>query len=344
MFKIIKINLIIILIFLLVIELYLKFFTNVNSASFFQPVNQEYPIARFKSNIKKKFSRNYNFKNPVTNKINNYGYINDINYSKNDKKVTAVIGDSFIESFMVQNTKTIFGRLINNNIKAYSFAVSGAALPQYIAFSKFALKEFNVDKLIFNIVGNDFDQSVLKFKSAPGFHYFDHNNDFNIVRIDYKPSFFKKLIRYSSLANYLNTNINIRAIIKTKLFQKEFLKESSNYSDEKYQLSYLAIDKFLENLNEVNLEKKNISIIVDHLRYLIYEPNRILSNSDIYRLKMFNYMEQQANMYGFCVISLKNSFENEYKINKKRFDWKFDSHWNDNGHLVAYNEYIKKCT
>ena len=96
-------------------------------------------------------------------------------------------------------------------------------------------------------------------------------------------------------------------------------------------------------MNKVNLEKKNISIIIDYLRYLIYEPNRIPSDSDIYRLKMFNYIEQQANIYGFCVINLKKSFQNEYKINKVRFDWKFDSHWNENGHLVAYNEYIKQC-
>ena len=46
-----------------------------------------------------------------------YGYVNDIDYDKNDKNVTAVIGDSFIESFMVPNDKTIFGRLnYNDNI------------------------------------------------------------------------------------------------------------------------------------------------------------------------------------------------------------------------------------
>ena len=344
MFKIIKINLVILFTILLIIEFYLKFFTNVNSASFFQEVNQDYPIARFKSNIKKKFSRNFNFKNPVINKINNYGYVNDIDYDKNDKNVTAVIGDSFIESFMVPNDKTIFGRLnYNDNIKTYSFAVSGAALPQYLAFSKFALEEFNIDKIIFNIVGNDFDESLLMFKNAGGFHYFDQSDNFNIIRKDYKASFFKELLRYSSLANYLNSNINLKAIIRTKIFKKQYIQETSNYSDEKYNLSYMAIDEFLNQLNKINLEKKNITLIIDYLRYFIYEPKRIPSNSDIYRLKMFNYIDQQARKYGFCVINLKNSFENEYKINNKRFDWEFDSHWNEVGHLVAYNEYIKRC-
>ena len=127
MIKTIGINIIIFFVILLAIELCLKIFSNVNSPSFFQKVNEDYPIARFKSNINKKFSREFDFKNPVNNKINNYGYVNDIDYNKNDTKVTAVIGDSFIEAFMVTNKKTLFGRLFyNNNIKAYSFAVSGA--------------------------------------------------------------------------------------------------------------------------------------------------------------------------------------------------------------------------
>lgn len=343
MFKIIKINLIVFFAILLLIEFYLKFFTNVNTASFFQKVNQNYPVARFKSNIKKKFSREFNFKNPVINKINNYGYVNDLDYNKNDTEVTAVIGDSYIEAFMVPNDKTIFGRLLNNNnIKAYSFGASGAALPQYLAFSEFALNEFNIDKLVFNIVGNDFDESILKYKSSPGFHYFDQDNNFNKIRIDYKTSLIKNLIRYSSLANYLNTNINIKAIIKTKLLKKQYLEDSS-MSDEKYKLSYMAIDEFLKKLNEINLEKKNIAIIIDYIRLLIYEPNIILSDDNVYTLKMFDYMEQKANEYGFCVINLKKAFEDDYKMNQKRFDWEFDSHWNKNGHLVAYNEYLNKC-
>jgi len=344
MFKIIKINLIVFFAILLLIEFYLKFFTNVNTASFFQKVNQNYPVARFKSNIKKKFSREFNFKNPVINKINNYGYVNDLDYNKNDTGVTAVIGDSYIEAFMVPNDKTIFGRLFNNNnIKAYSFGVSGAALPQYLAFSEFALHEFNIDRLIFNIVGNDFDESILKYKSSPGFHYFDQDNNFKKIRIDYKASPIKNLIRYSSLANYLNSNINIKAIIKTKLLKKQYLENESNFSDEKYKLSYKAIDEFLKRLNEINLEKKNITIIIDYIRFLIYEPDTIISDYNFYILKMFNYMEQQANKYGFCTINLKKTFEDDYKVNQKRFDWEFDSHWNEYGHLVAYNEYLEKC-
>jgi len=76
---------------------------------------------------------------------------------------------------------------------------------------------------------------------------------------------------------------------------------------------------------------------------LIYEPDTIISDYNFYILKMFNYMEQQANKYGFCTINLKKTFEDDYKVNQKRFDWEFDSHWNEYGHLVAYNEYLEKC-
>ena len=49
---------------------------------------------------------------------------------------------------------------------------SGAPLSQYLKWADYSIKVFNSKHLVFNIVGNDFDQSLLKYKnSKERFHF-----------------------------------------------------------------------------------------------------------------------------------------------------------------------------
>jgi hypothetical protein len=68
--------------------------------------------------------------------------VNDQNYDPStDTPLMAVIGDSYVEALMVPYEQTIQGRLsqrVPSHNRVYSFAASGAALSQYLAYAMYA--------------------------------------------------------------------------------------------------------------------------------------------------------------------------------------------------------------
>ena len=50
------------------------------------------------------------------------------------------------------------------NFKVYQFGVSGASISQYIQMLKYTKKEFSPQHYVLVIVGNDFDESLCKYK------------------------------------------------------------------------------------------------------------------------------------------------------------------------------------
>ena len=99
----------------------------------------------------------------------------------------AIVGDSYIEAAMVPSDETAaarLGRAVGDKGRVYSFGASGAALSQYLAYAKYVKEVFRPDGLVVTVVGNDFDESLLRYKRAPGFHYFsqDGNGELQLIR------------------------------------------------------------------------------------------------------------------------------------------------------------------
>jgi hypothetical protein len=86
--------------------------------------------------------------------------------------VLAVIGESYIEASSVRYPETMHGRLaksMEGHLRVYSFAASGAPLSQYVTWARHAAKDYGATALVINVVGNDFDESLAIYKTAPGF-------------------------------------------------------------------------------------------------------------------------------------------------------------------------------
>lgn len=68
----------------------------------------------------------------------------------------------------------------------YGFGTSGSSLSQYLAYAQYVRDTFRPDGLTVVIIGNDFDESLRKYKSEPGLHYFAESPDgrLDLVRID----------------------------------------------------------------------------------------------------------------------------------------------------------------
>ena len=196
----------------LMAEIALWFFP-VSTGIITDAVNERSPIFHATPNRDYVYSKNWNFSIVNQGTVNNVGFINDQNYDANDSSpLLAIIGDSFVEALMVPYRETMHGRLAKAVVdggRVYSFGFSGAALSQYLAWAQFATRAYNPDGLIFVVVGNDFDQSLTKYDSSPGFHHYaiEANGELSLGRSDYEPGFFRPLVYRSALLRYLIFNL-----------------------------------------------------------------------------------------------------------------------------------------
>src|SRR5205814_569739 len=159
-----------------------------------QPVNAENPIIRFRPNRDFLYSHGAFLTNVNHGHVNNDGFINDQNYDPRDRRpLLAVIGDSYIEAAMVSYPQTLQGRLAalqDGNRRIYSFGSSGSSLLDYFYYAIYARQRFDAEWLVINVVGNDFDEMLLRYKQSAAFHYFTEQRDGSLrpMLMEYRPS------------------------------------------------------------------------------------------------------------------------------------------------------------
>ena len=347
MLRIIFYNTVSFFIIILIFEIILTFLP-VNQGFEFYDVNKNNFVFKAKENRSISQSKYWNFYNPQVIKINNFGFRNDHDYDVKEQNIVSVIGDSYVEAVQVPFGETFYNILeenIGDRFKVYSFGFSGAPLSQYLKWAEFSVDRFNVSHLVINVVANDFDESLLKYKQSPGFHYFEKcGQSYCNVLVPYKKNKYKAILGKSNLARYLVSNLQILNISKnisfffeqfdnkknTKVNKKYFANTSTDISTERIEDSKLSVKLFLEKLDLIKLEKKNIILMIDGRFYS--------SNYDGYFPLMREYFIQESMKKGFQIIDLKKSFDRNYKKNKKKFEFKKDGHWNSLAHSVVGKE------
>jgi len=250
-----------------------------------------------------------------------------------------------VEALMVPHEQTVQGRLaskLSDKARVYSFAVSGAPLSQYLNFAELATSKFESDALVFVIISNDFDESLLRYKSAPGFYYFKESGEsLDLVRQDYKASLFVKLVRHSRLARYLLVNLQIFNLLN-RLFGKnqEYVANvAANVDPERLEDSKKAVGTFLKQLLQMDgVRKEKVLFLVDGIRQEIYSENR---KPGSYFHQMREYFLHQSEKLGIEAIDLHEVFETDFLQNKQRFEFAEDAHWNGYAHGVVSKAVVR---
>jgi len=327
-----------------------------------QAVTQSSPIIHFMPNQDITFSRGWDFSISNVKHINNYGYMSDYDYhpsSQDDSPLFAIIGDSYVEAAQVENSKSMHGLLasrFDGKGSIYAFGYSGAPLSQYLAFADFAHNEFKPDSMAFIIIGNDFDESLLKYKSAPGFHYFTPMRDgtMEMILVNYDASnFIRKVAKKSALLRYLFFTVGIDLEKVSAIFQTEDSKRqhhfvgNTNANTEQLRLqdSQAAVDTFFDKLPIMSgLPSSRILLVVDGMRPHLYTNDGMKLARGSYFDLMRNYFMKRATALGYQVIDMQSVFAMHYPRHNNRFEFTNDDHWNELGHKLVADEIEKSAT
>lgn len=335
---------------LLFIELCLRFLPVAEGLGALD-VNEKNPIFRFKPNQTKQYSKDWDFSLNNKVRINNYGFVNGKDYFPQlDTPLLGVIGDSYVEASMVPYEQTFYG-LMKDDVshgRVYSFAASGAPLSQYLVWANYAREKFKPDGYLFVIISNDFDESLAKYKSAPGFHYYFKTDDgYQLQRVDMKRTkiWYKNILvtlfRNCWLARYFSYNLQAAPRLSMLLAERqEYIGNvSAQVTDERLLDSQTAVELFFRDLPAyTGVDPSKILFVIDGVRPAIYDDETLQSAERSYWATMRQFFIQKAKEHGSPVIDLQPAFINHYKQNQKRFEFVNDAHWNQHGHLVAASE------
>ncbi len=330
---------------LLMIEIALRFLPVCSSLEKL-PVDQHNPILRFPSNQNFVYAKGWDFGILNHGRFNNYGFVNNQTYQSNPEDLLlAVIGDSYVEALMVPYEQTLQARLAERykeKGKVYSFGISGAQLAQYVAMGEYVWQEFHPQGLVFVIIGNDFDESLVKVRA--GLHLFEkHSQDqsLRLIRTDYQPTGLEKILKHSAIARYLWSTVGIGNLSRLPQWfaRSEVMyvgNTSSEAAEERVRDSRMVIDAFfLELSRRIGLEPSRIQFLVDGMRPQLYSPEDLATTRESYFDLMRQYFIETATSRGYEVIDLQPAFIARHQEDKARFEFPTDGHWNGLGHQVA---------
>jgi len=339
-----------IVITLAIFEVVLRFFP-VPSGMRAAAVNADNPVFHFMPNRPFVHSLGWTMHNVTRGRINNAGFVNDSDYRRGDPSpLLAVIGDSYIEARMVPFAETLQGRLarmLSGHMRVYSFAAGGAPLSQYLIWAENAVRTYGAHALIINVVGNDFDESLPKYKVGPGFWFYvpDERGELRLRLSEHHPGWMKELARRSALARYLTINLAVHRLINDPaglgaLFFASPAKAETHYAgntdaavgDERVRASLGAINAFFRDLPIMTgLPPESILFTVDGFRYPEIAQAAHGSYFDVMRRAFL----REARELGYEAIDLDERFFARYSRTGERYEFADDAHWNGVGHGVA---------
>jgi hypothetical protein len=333
---------------LLCAEVVLRFLP-VATAPAVEPPTAENPIQRYVANQPFTWSFDWDMHDVVRGRSNQQGFLADTDYDPGDKRpLVAVAGDSYIEALRVPFAETLTGRLqaaLGAGGRAYAFAQSGSPLSQYVAYARHACATYRPERLVVNVVGNDFDESVFQHRLRNGIHHLYPRSDGGF---DYKltplpaPGLVERITRRSALALYLMRNMDITRLlarmgINPARAEPRYVGNTDATADPaRVDEGYRVIDWFLAELPRAAcLAPRDIVIVVDGTRPDLYVASSLAAAQTSYFVLMRQRLIAQARDDGFAVVDAEPLFVAAYAADGRRFEYPKDGHWNTHGHAVV---------
>lgn len=276
------------------------------------------------------YSRGWRFQDARRIHTNRQGWVSPVDYDSTDRSpLMAIVGDSYVEALMVPFDSSIGGRL-GRLERTYTFGVSGAPLSQYLVEAR-AAKRYYPSMLAVVVVGNDFDESVSRYRvTGRPFFVFDDDRDSLRTPTVEAPSRIRVLLRHSALARYFMLNVQLAPRIAALRSPRQFAgNTASDTNSARVRASQRAIRLFLERLPTASgLLPDQIVFLLDGIRPITDAPPPVS-----YFSLMRRAFTDSARARGFEVVDLMPAFI--ARRSEGPFEFVDDGHWNAAGHRIA---------
>lgn len=280
---------------------------------------------------------------PVHWRINNDGWNSAIDYAPagdRGKPLVAIIGDSYIDALQVNVGESVADELRRRQEgrrEVYSFGFSGAPLSEYLQMSRYVREVFRPEVLVFNLVYNDFDESLREMAPRPYFLQLSQGAGGleEAPPKPYEPSRIKRLAARSAIVRYLWLNLHLPDLLQS------------------WKAPQVDPDRFYGNVDAVELQRHRELVeratfdLVDRIRQENPDTEIIFMmdapRTDIYEGKpgegrlgwLHQLMRRACERSGCRFLDLTTPFRERYERDHVPFNFPNDYHWNEAGHALA---------
>jgi len=302
-------------------------------------VNDAQPIFHFEPNHDFVYSRGWNLREVVRGRVNNAGWVNEQDYTREDKlPLIAVIGDSYIEAQMVPYAETLQGRLaaaVKGRARVYSFAASGAPLSEFAVYAQYAVRELGAAAIVINIANYDFAGSDAAYNRPAGMWVYDGAGEDKQLRLTpYRPGLLRGIVQHSALARYLLLNLHLdrpltAAHLIASLAPTHTAVAAEADAGTRQAASNAIVPLFFRDFARlVELPPGRVLFVMDGAHY----PQ---SSVDEHTDGLRGSFVGAAQAKGYETIDLEPLFFARYRHQATIFEIPGDLHWNGEGHAVA---------
>jgi hypothetical protein len=281
-------------------------------------------------------------------RINNCGWNSAIDYEETKERPRiAVIGDSYVEAFQVDADKSypaLMRSALGDAYDVYSLGVSGAALSEYLHISRYARRRFDPDVLIFNVVHNDFLESVHELDPIDTHQMTVSVRDGVVEEVAAVPnpafaqySRKRRLIKESALVRYVVFNLKFQhtlAALRTKGTYTANI-ELAPVRKNRPTIER-AVEYIVERIADENRGKRIIFVMTPPRRD-IYAGTA--AESPV--LFLHEMMGRFCAAHDLEFLDLTEAMTRDYKAKQIKFYPEVDGHWNEYGHRFVCDRVLE---
>jgi len=323
---------------LLVLECILQLIP-VNSGLRKLPTSTTSPNFRFVPDQRYVYSYGWALDNARSGKINSEGF----NNSKimQDGSQVLLVGDSYIESLMLDYPDTVQGQLdISLGGGVYAAASSGNGLADSLQLVREFVPKIHPKSVIIFIEAQDV--STLLDTASRGHSYFQiQDGHVSVAHTPYQESKAKQMLMHSALVRYVFYSLKFPDWVSGKLSTLRAASKHSGKDEPDLKSSRNKYAKYYFDEIKKLSEKYNFRPIflvdADHQRIYKDSKQNIGWQSGDREWILQNIAEGE-----FAVVDLHPSFNEFWKLRREKFDFlPMDGHWNQAGHGIAARELLR---
>jgi len=311
----------------------------VNSGVSMEDSSPAKPFAHYLAAQSYMVSDGWALENARRGTINDQGFANSRDYRGTGG--TLVIGDSYIQSFMLDYGDTVQGRLdtmLSGNVHAA--AASGNGLADSLRIAQFYLPRLRPRTVVFFV--EPFDLSGLLDAPVRGHNGFSVSEGTPaVVHNAYRESPLKRLIQKSALLRYAYYNLKIADWLSRAASSGPAARDSMGAASVVAKEQVLRY-YFSQIQGVASTEPSRVLFLMDGDRRAIHasKPPRPAPAWNDEERRLFLRL---ASMHGFEVIDMQPVFVRHWVRYKERMDFlPADGHWNRVAHKLAAEEVFKR--
>lgn len=308
----------------------------VNSGARMESTSDAAPYGRYLPKQSLVYSFGWAMDNARHSKVSLEGFNNSPDMHDNAKVL--VIGDSFIESLMLDQSETVQGRLgASLHGGVYAAAASGNGLADSLQIARVFVPRIHPKKVVLFVEPSDVSGILAAPKRGHSAFRFGAEG-VTMFHQPYQESQTKTRVLGSALMRYAYYNLKLPEWFKSKTESSAplSLHQDDNYSIERQA----ALNYYLEQLRV--LEKSHavkFIFLVDGDRTAMYSNNRHGENA--WKGDDRTALLALVRQYGFGMVDMQPIFEHDWATHRERLDFlPMDGHWNGVAHRLAAEQLL----